>query len=660
MRKFILPVHAIVAVFIALSITLPVPAAGVMHNGNAGHGYTIYTVHQPVVQQMVDMVNASPSFHAELEAALLEQAPSSYWYGKTLDDMYAFLDEWVVFLPHIDDARQYMDHFYEFAGAGKGRELASKNPLRSWLYDFMMAVGEFMDSPASASAVPWWTGDARINMADYIVPPCGYQSFNEFFTRRIKPGVRPVDSPGDPAIFTSPADSSLMKIADRLTSVTTIGVKGENLNIRELLGNDPLADDFINGKGILCMLNTTDYHWYHAPVPGRIVSQHQLAGLYYGMDGGWVEYFFQHRRGYFIFDTEKFGRVAMVCVGMFTISSVNFVTNEGDLVNKGDILGNFAYGGSAVILLFQPGRVSFSVPLEGMPIHVNMGQRIATAVQPVRAAAVNTTLGPVAFDTDAGSIQDLKAVNPADVSCTLAAYTFPYGLFSYNIINLRPGQAVSVTISFPNDMPLNTKYFKCNNGILTDCSSFTNRRDGHTLVLNIIDGGPGDSDGVANGTIIDPGGPAIFNSGISTRPPFSSASVAAPPPQAPVALSNIYVQSASLSASKVTPGTPVTVTANVANRGTVNGSTRIKLSVNGEEDSSQGVTVESGDNRPVYFTVNRSQPGIYAVYIGGVQAGSFMVDDAIDPNIILVTSMSLIFLAFVLGVIMIVRRNSYY
>jgi hypothetical protein len=109
-----------------------------------------------------------------------------------------------------------------------------------------------------------------------------------------------------------------------------------------------------------------------------------------------------------------------------------------------------------------------------------------------------------------------------------------------------------------------------------------------------------------------------------------------------VALSNIYVKSASLSASKVLPGTPVTVTAGIANRGTVNGSTGIKLYVNGEEDSSQGVTVESGGIRPVYFTVSRNEPGTYTVHIGGIQAGSFTVDEGIDPNIILFISLSLL------------------
>ena len=128
---------------------------------------------------------------------------------------------------------------------------------------------------------------------------------------------------------------------------------------------------------------------------------------------------------------------------------------------------------------------------------------------------------------------------------------------------------------------------------------------------------------------------------------------------APMQLPNLLVQSASLSASKVGPGTPITVTANVANRGTVNGSTRIKLYVNGEEESSQGVTVESGGSRQVYFTVNRNQTGTYDVYVGDVQAGTFMVDEAIDPNIILLCSCTLILISLVLGIVYILRRRNY-
>jgi hypothetical protein len=125
----------------------------------------------------------------------------------------------------------------------------------------------------------------------------------------------------------------------------------------------------------------------------------------------------------------------------------------------------------------------------------------------------------------------------------------------------------------------------------------------------------------------------------------------------PVPLPIIIVQSASLSSYKVSPGTPVTVTADVVNRGTVNGSSRIKLYVDGEEDSSQGITVESGGNRPVYFTVTRNQPGTYSVYVGGVQAGSFVVAEYIDPDIILLISLLLILASLVLGLIYVWRRR---
>lgn len=67
--------------------------------------------------------------------------------------------------------------------------------------------------------------------------------------------------------------------------------------------------------------------------------------------------------------------------------------------------------------------------------------------------------------------------------------------------------------------------------------------------------------------------------------------------------------------------------------------------------------MESGGNRPVYFIVTRSQPGTYAVYIGGIQAGSFVVVEYIDPDVVLFISLMLIFVSFGLGIIYIWRRR---
>lgn len=138
-----------------------------------------------------------------------------------------------------------------------------------------------------------------------------------------------------------------------------------------------------------------------------------------------------------------------------------------------------------------------------------------------------------------------------------------------------------------------------------------------------------------------------------------SSSTFAIPSQPPVSLPNIYVQSASLSASRVGPGSPVTVTASVANRGTVNGSTHLKVFVNGREEASCGVMVNSGSNRQVSFTVNRNEPGTYNVYVGGTHAGSFTVDNSVDSNTVLFISFALVLAALVLGAVYLFRRSRY-
>jgi hypothetical protein len=128
-------------------------------------------------------------------------------------------------------------------------------------------------------------------------------------------------------------------------------------------------------------------------------------------------------------------------------------------------------------------------------------------------------------------------------------------------------------------------------------------------------------------------------------------------PQGPVPLPRILVQSVALSALKVSPGTPVTVTADVANTGAVNGSTKLKLYVNGQEESSQGITVSSGSSTPVTFTVIRNEPGTYSIYVGGTDAGSFTVDQLAGPDVILYASVALLAVAFVTGLVFITRRR---
>ena len=136
----------------------------------------------------------------------------------------------------------------------------------------------------------------------------------------------------------------------------------------------------------------------------------------------------------------------------------------------------------------------------------------------------------------------------------------------------------------------------------------------------------------------------------------SSVPVTLGPAQNPVSLPIITVQNASLSAAKVTPGTKVTVTANVANTGTVNGASSVKLYINGSEEARQGIKVNSGGTSQVSFDIMRNEPGAYTVYVNSIRAGSFIVDQ-FTPDTILIMSSALVFFAFILGLIYMTRRR---
>ena len=69
--------------------------------------------------------------------------------------------------------------------------------------------------------------------------------------------------------------------------------------------------------------------------------------------------------------------------------------------------------------------------------------------------------------------------------------------------------------------------------------------------------------------------------------------------------------------------------------------------------------MESGGKHPVYSVVSRSQPGIYEVYIGGTQAGSLIIEETVDRNIVLLISCALLLSSVILGVLFILRRRKY-
>jgi len=277
-----------------------------------------------------------------------------------------------------------------------------------------------------------------------------------------------------------------------------------------------------------------------------------------------------------------------------------------------------------------------------------------------KTSTISSGRGAVAFTVNTGFIDSVMNISIYETNCSNPLYyDFPYGLFSFNVTGIAAGATVEVTLNFAQPLPINVKYYKCIDNNMVDCTSLMRQLDNYTLVLSLTDGGLGDSDHSANGIIVDPGGPAQYVAPVTPQvygPVYGQGTMTSVPQQAPVALSNILVKTASLSAAKVGPGEPVTVTANVTNTGTVNGTSSIKVYVNGELENSQGITVSSGSSTPLTFTISRDEPGAYSVYVGGTNAGSFTVDQ-FTPQTILIISGALVFFAFILGVIHMTRKK---
>ncbi len=129
-----------------------------------------------------------------------------------------------------------------------------------------------------------------------------------------------------------------------------------------------------------------------------------------------------------------------------------------------------------------------------------------TLGEPIETA---TGTGTAYFASEAGTIEDLTSVNESDLpSKGKPDVVFPHGFFSLNMTGLTPGQTVTVTITLPDNVPVGTQYWKyhASDGGWIQIPMGSDDGD-NVITITLIDGGLGDDDGIADGVIVDQGGP---------------------------------------------------------------------------------------------------------------------------------------------------------
>jgi phosphatidylserine decarboxylase len=219
--------------------------------------------------------------------------------------------------------------------------------------------------------IQWFVWHYRVDMSEAEQPePTAYPNFNQFFTRALKRGARPM--PKDPTAIVSPADGVVSQFGT-ITDGEIIQAKGKSYGVVELLGGDAQqAEPFRGGRFATVYLSPRDYHRLHMPIVGRLEAMVHVPGRLFSVNAATTavipNLFARNERVIASFETEA-GPMALVLVGALFVASIETVWRgvvtppqgqrirtwryQGDapLLQRGEEMGRFNMG-STVIVLF--------------------------------------------------------------------------------------------------------------------------------------------------------------------------------------------------------------------------------------------------------------------------------------------------------------------
>jgi phosphatidylserine decarboxylase len=232
-------------------------------------------------------------------------------------------------------------------------------------------------------------------MSEVEVPQGGYPSFDAFFTRRLRPGARPLDP--DPNALICPCDGRLEAQGRVDPRTTTLRIKGQTYTARELLGAGSDLGVFGGGLFFVVYLAPPDYHRVHAPVAGDVTAVHHVDGTLFPVNsiGEHVAGLFAKNERVVVYQqSPSHGVVATVMVGAMGVGRIGLAFDElwtnregrgGGLrrykedppsLDRGDEVGAFHLG--STVILFCDGEHELEPVIEPGE-RVRVGQALARA-----------------------------------------------------------------------------------------------------------------------------------------------------------------------------------------------------------------------------------------------------------------------------------------
>jgi phosphatidylserine decarboxylase len=249
-----------------------------------------------------------------------------------------------------------------------------KQLVKPWV---SKAAGAILDSPCSVGLIAPFIRKNHIDMEEYE-ERC-FKSYNDFFTRRVKEGRRPIDEQPDHLI--APCDGKLCVYP--IGKDSHFNIKNTEYTLESLLKSKKLAKYYEGGHLLLFRLSVDDYHRYCYIDHGKKTKNYRIKGVFHTVNpiaNQVLPIYKENTREFTIIDTNNFGRVLVMEVGAMLVGRiVNY--HEEATVERGQEKGRFEFGGSSIIVLLKKGQVTIDEDIRfhsanGIETKVRMGEKI--------------------------------------------------------------------------------------------------------------------------------------------------------------------------------------------------------------------------------------------------------------------------------------------
>jgi phosphatidylserine decarboxylase len=237
-------------------------------------------------------------------------------------------------------------------------------PLFARIHCLSKLYGYFQKTAMSRFKIKPFIRTYHIDESEFLEPVDSFASFNDFFIRRLKPTCRPIAHGNDVAVL--PADARYL-VFQNIEKVEGFWVKGKKFSLKDLLRDEKLASQYAQGAMVIARLCPVDYHRFHFPCQCIPSATHLINGPLFSVNPMAlmrnIEILSENKRMITSLKTRNFGKMQYIEVGATHVGSIHQTYVAGESYAKGEEKGYFSFGGSCLILLFEPGRIVFDQDL---------------------------------------------------------------------------------------------------------------------------------------------------------------------------------------------------------------------------------------------------------------------------------------------------------